>query len=276
MTRHATPVLLGFEQAFADSQPQDVRHELALAAELRQCFEELVAQLRPRGRRPDLTMRAAETLAGIMAKNYKTFRSVEVLATVGWESEAATLTRGLFEACVLVRFLTAKDCDRRVAMLWAHLQSDTAAQVERAIRYGVIVGDQAVAEARAFGKAAKSRTFDLPKGVNVAHHWSGLRGRLEAVCDGLGLGTWHAAVHGRLSSSAHGVDFHLHIAPQADRRPEIDFSPSRGEAAMVLSFARFFFADLVESAFEAFGDPVDLVRFKPPMFGDSGPASGRR
>lgn len=261
-------VALEFEESFANEHPTDVRDDLERAARLRSVVQARLERPISFPAGPGaLNGHAAMTFLQLLAKGYKTFRSTELLATAGWESEAASLTRSLLEAAFQARFLLGDGKDvagieKRVGMLWAHRMHNMGAAAEKMLGARELRESQAGEGLRALAGQLKDARANSDADATVRHHWSGNRDQLRGVATDLGLYHWYAAAYPHLSEAAHALDVAGHVEPMADGTTSISFDPSRRGVRVTMAWACLFFADLTESVFRALGEAMDLDEFK--------------
>lgn len=263
-----SPVVLDFEESFAEQHPPDLTSDLARASALRVSVERMIAAPIhfPAGAGA-ISAHAAVTFLSLLAKGYKTFRSAELLATAGWESEAATLTRTLLEAALQSRFLLAGGpepggVERRVDMVWAHRLHNMSGAAEKMLGAPEIRESEAGDALRALAGGLKAQRQAIASKVDVENHWSGKRDKLRGVANDLGLYHWYASAYPHLSEAAHALDVARHIEAAPDGHHLISFDPSRRSTRLTLAYACLFFADLTETTFRALGTTVTLSEFK--------------
>ena len=159
----------------------------------------------------------AETMMGLLAKAFKTFRAIHILCERGLHRDASALVRVLMETTIAIAFILQKKSKERAIIYHAY---GTAQQIKMLNEWKNTRGLKRRAP-KAILKQLNDALADclkrLPPGTDVKRHWSG-KPSLQEAMKALRGEMMYAMLYRHTSSISHASDFgaHFEVDPTSD------------------------------------------------------------
>lgn len=150
------------------------------------------------------------TVAGLLTKACKTFRTVQILCAAGLGTDAGTASRSLFETVVPIFFILKFHSKERARIYHAYGRAQALKMLNQ---WAQTPGLKRKATRALFAKAQSELVYwtsQLGPTVDYRHHWSGLRS-LEAAIKSLHAPQVYAVFYRHTSAFAHASDFGDHV-----------------------------------------------------------------